>query len=808
MRLPLDWLAEMVDLPPDAELVEKLSLCGFEDVMVHGSGPDLSGIVIGRVERCERHPDADKLSVCSVDVGDGALRTIVCGAPNVAAGQKVAVVVPGKQLPDGTRIEQAKLRGVVSDGMICSTRELGLGDEHAGILVLDAGAPVGRPLPEVLPDPGRVLEVGITPNRGDTASAIGLAREIHAIFGGELRAPDTAPPETGAPASDSVAVAIAAGDGCFHYVARVVRGVRVGTSPAWLVRRLEAAGFRSINNVVDATNLVMLELGQPLHAFDLARLRGGRIDVRRAGAGEVIATLDGQRRTLDAEDLVIADARGAVAIAGVMGGADSEVNAATRDVLIESAHFHPTSVRKTARHHGLHSEASYRFERGVDREGIRRAADRAARLLAELAGGQVARGAVEARGHAAPRTESIRLAVPRVNRLLGTRLSASEARSLLARVGVEAGTEGDDTLIARIPSHRNDLQLPEDLIEEIARIHGYEEIPTTLPTAELRPVELPASWRLAERAKDLLAAEGFVELTTFPFVGERDLAALRLEPGDPRRVALRIENPMQEQDGLLRTLLVPSLLRVAHQNRSRQVDRLAVFEICRVFLPHGGPKEGRPPVQLAREPRSLGALLIPGEQRHLWTPEPPPPLFHVLRGVTERLLSGLGYMASLRGGGSVTYLHPGAQADIVIADRSLGTVGEIHPEVAAAFGIDAACAWLELDVDALAVAEQKDVRFREVSREPSIRRDLAALLDRAQSAGEILEAIRKAGGQDLVSVELFDRYAGEGVPAGRVSLAFRLVFQRADRTLSDAEVNQSVDRVVRMLANRFGAELR
>jgi phenylalanyl-tRNA synthetase beta chain len=808
MRLPLDWLAEIVDLPPDAELVEKLSLCGFEDVMVHGSGPDLSALVIGHVTRCERHPDADRLSVCGVDVGDGTPRTIVCGAPNVAAGQKVAVALPGATLPNGTRIERAKLRGVVSEGMICSTRELGLGDDQAGILVLDPAAPVGRPLREALPDSARALEVGITPNRGDTASAYGLAREIRAIFGGALRAPDTAPAETGAPAGDSVAVSIAAGDGCFHYVARIVRGVSVGASPAWLVRRLEAAGFRSINNVVDVTNLVMLEQGQPLHAFDLAKLRGGRIDVRRAGPGESIATLDGKRRALDAEDLVIADARGAVAIAGVMGGSDSEVDASTRDVLIESAHFHPTSVRRTARRHGLHSEASYRFERGVDREGVRCAADRAARWLAELAGGQVARGTVEARGHAAPRTESIRLEVARANRLLGTRLTLPEVRSLLARVGVEAGIESEGALVARIPSHRNDLQLPEDLIEEVARIHGYAEIPTTLPVAELRPVEVPTTWRLADRAKDLLAAEGFVELTTFPFVGERDLGALRLDPGDPRRVALRIQNPVQEHDPLLRTLLVPSLLRVAHQNRSRQVDRVAIFEICRVFLPHGGPQEGQPPVQLAREPLSLGALLIPGDLRPLWAAKPSPPLFHRLRGVTERLLSGLGYVASLRGGGSVTYLHPGAQAEIVIAGRSLGAIGELHPEVASSFAIDTACAWLEIDLDALAGASPRDARFREVSREPQVRRDLAALVDRDQSAGEILEAIRKAAGPDLVSVEPFDRYEGEGVPSGRVSLAFRLVFQRADRTLSDAEVGQSVDRVVRMLTNRFGAELR
>ncbi|MGH0028570.1 MAG: phenylalanine--tRNA ligase subunit beta [Myxococcota bacterium] len=810
MRLPLDWLAEWIDLPGDDAIVERLSLCGFEDTMVHAAGPDLSDIVVGAVTKREPHPNADKLSVCTVDVGDGEARTIVCGAPNVDGGQKVAVALPGTRLPDGTKLKRSKLRGVVSEGMICSQRELGLGDEHQGIWVLDASAPVGASLPSVLSADHKVLEVGITPNRGDTASVLGLAREIRAIFGGQIREPESAPEETGAPAADAVSLSIEAGDGCFHYVARVVRGVTVGPSPDWLRARLEAADVRSINNVVDVTNLVLLERGQPLHAFDLAKLRGGRVVVRRAGEGEPLTTLDGQERKLLASDLVIADAEGPIALAGVMGGADSEVGDATRDVLIESAHFHPTTVRRTAKRLGLHSEASYRFERGVDAAGVGIAADRAARLLAELAGGQVASGTVEARGDDPGHTGSVALPVAKANRLLGTDLSADQVAGLLERVGVSTTRQGqgdDATLVGRIPSHRNDLTLPEDLIEEVARIHGYENIPTTLPVGPLMPAELPAGWVLADRAKTLLAAQGLIETMTFPFIGEDDLAGLRLEAGDPRATALRLRNPIQERDGLLRPLLLPSLLRVAHQNRSRQVDRVAIFEVCRVFIPKG-KAEGDPPVELADEPLSLGALLIRGQDKHLWSEASPPPLFHELRGVTERLLTGLGYMASLRSGGSATYLHPGAQAEIVVAGKPVGSVGELHPGVAATFEIDVSCAWLELNLGALAAAEKKDVQFREVSREPSIRRDVAALLERSQPAGEVLEAIRKACGNDLVSVELFDRYEGRGVPEGRVSLAFRLVFQRADRTLSDAEIGKSMDRVVRMLTNRFGAELR
>jgi phenylalanyl-tRNA synthetase beta chain len=805
MRLPISWLEELVALPADDALVDGLSMCGFEDVMVHSEVPDLSAIVVGHVEQCERHPNADKLSVCTVDVGDEARRTIVCGAPNVAAGQRVAVACTGVTLPDGTKLKRSKLRGVVSEGMICSQRELALGDDQDGILVLDADAAIGRPLPEVLPPGERILEVGITPNRGDVASALGLAREIAAVFGGDPRVPETEPDERGAPAADAAAVAIEAPEGCYHYVARVVRGVRVGASPDWLRDRLEACGIRSLNNVVDVTNLVLMELGQPLHAFDLARLEGGRLCVRRATAGERIVTLDGQDRALDPRDLVIADARRPVAIAGVMGGADSEVGDATTDVLLESAHFHPSSVRLSARRHGLHSEASYRFERGIDREGVRRAADRAARLLSELAGGVVAPGVVEARGEDAPVTAEIRLETSRLNRLLGTDISRKEAAGLLGRVGVAAREEGEDALVATIPSHRNDLHLREDLIEEIARIYGYDRIPTTLPTAQLVPAEVPAAWSLAERTRDLLAAEGLVETMTFPFVSERDLESLRLPEQDPRRQGLRLLNPIQERDGRLRTLLAPSLLRVAQQNRNRRIDRVAIFEVCRIFLPRG-EEEGA--VSPANEPLTVGALVTRGQDRRLWGPADPPPLFFELKGIAERLLTRLGYVASLRSGESAPFLHPGAQAGLEVSGCAIGSVGELHPEVAAAFDLDVPGAYLEIDLTALETANRKDVQFREVSREPAIRRDVAALFERGCSAGEIVEGIRKAGGPDLISVEIFDRYEGEGVPGDRVSLAFRLVFQRADRTLSDAEVTKSLDRVVRTLTHRFAAELR
>ncbi|HEY8156860.1 MAG TPA: phenylalanine--tRNA ligase subunit beta [Myxococcota bacterium] len=801
MRLSLDWLAELVDLPADAELIEGLSVGGFEDVSVTATGPDFSALRVGHVLERAAHPNADRLSVCRVDVGAGDPLEIVCGAPNVAAGQKVAVALVGTRLPDGRTLERAKLRGVVSNGMILSARELGLSDEHEGILVLDPAAPVGAPLSQALRAAGRVLELGITPNRGDAASLLGVAREVRAVFGGALRLPESAPPERGAPARGAIAVSIEAPDGCHHYVARVVRGVRNLASPDWLQRKLEASGLRSRGVVVDVTNLVLLELGQPLHAFDLRELRGGQVRVRRARSGEKLATLDGETRELDPRDLVIADEGRAIALAGVMGGRETEVNASTVDVLIESAHFAAVGVRRSARRHGIRSEASYRFERGVDPEGVRRAADRAARLLAELAAGEVAEGTVEARGEPAPPAPEILLELARANHLLGTRFTAAQATALLARVEVTAREAEPGSLRCRPPSHRGDLRIPEDLAEELARIHGVDKIATTLPVGTLAPVSLPPLWALADRARDALVAAGLFECLCFPFVPEGDGDRLGLAPEDPRRRTLRVVNPVKEEEGRLRASLLPSLLRLARQNLDRQVDPIRIFEVSRVFHPQEEPE---PPA----EPLWLAGLLTAPRQKRLWQTSTPPPVFFELKGIAERLLIQLGCMASLREGAVQPYLHPGAAAAILADEQVIGSIGELHPDVAARFEIDVPCALLELDLERALRAPRRAVRFREVSRFPQVRRDIAVYVAREQRAEELLAAIAKTAGPDLHSVELFDRYEGAGVPEGRLSLAFRLVFQRLDRTLTDAEVASAVERVVRMLSHRFGGNLR
>ena len=797
MRVALGWLSEFVPVPPVDALAERLTTAGIEIEGIERTGPDLSGVRVGHVLEREKHPDADKLSRCRVDVGEGEALEIVCGAPNVAAGQKVAVALPGAELPGGVRIKKSKIRGVVSNGMICSARELGLGEGHDGILVLDPSAPVGKALPDVLRTGDVVFDFELTPNRGDWASLLGVAREVRALFGGALTLPPHAPAEQGEPAASRVALAIDDRAGCHRYVARVVRGVRIAASPKWIVDKLESAGVRAINNVVDVTNLVMLELGQPLHAFDLERTRGA-IRVRAAHAGEKLRTLDGQERALEASDLVIADDSGAIALAGVMGGAESEVHDGTANVLLESAHFHPSRIRKTARRLGLHSEASYRFERSVDPDGQRRAADRAALLLAEIAGGAVAPGVVEALGDPAPRIAELMLDPARANRLLGTQLTPAQMVALLARVDVAAEPKGA-LLRCALPRYRADLAIPEDLIEEIARIHGYDAVPASLPPAELAGVTLPPHRATLDAVRASLVGSGLTELMTFTCVDAAEHDALRLPAGDARRLSVRVVNPIHASQDSLRTQLAGTVLRAARNNLARQSGALRLFELGRVFAPAR-------PGELPREALQAVALLSAGEAS-VWD-RAETPVFFQAKGVAERLLADLGKPAVFAAGECEPFLHPSASGTFSVSGRPVVQVGELHPECAAAFEIGVAAALVAVDVDALDALKTPGPRYQEVSKHPRIVRDIALLLGRDVAAAAVLATLRRLGGASLTSATVFDRYEGKGVPEGKLSLAFRLVFQRPDRTLTEPEVAKTMERLVAALKQDFGGELR
>lgn len=819
MRVPCRWLRDYVEvgLDPD-ELAEALTGQGLAVDAVERPAP-FAGVVVGRVLAAEPHPNADRLKLCRVDVGDargqddwlGGPRPIVCGAPNVAAGQLVPVALPGARLPGGMEIGVAKLRGVESRGMICSAGELGLpavaGAPERGILVLPEGLAPGQDAVEALGLEEGILVLDLTPNYATHCqSMIGVAREVAALTGGSLRLPEARLKESGGPAAAVAQVRIEAPDLCARYVARVIRGVRIGPSPLWMQRRLEAAGMRPINNVVDITNYVMLEYGQPLHAFDLHRLRGERggpvsISVRRAGRGERMLTLDGQERELLESDLVIADGGGAVAVAGVMGGLHSEVVESTTDILLESAHFDPLSVRRTGRRLGLRSESSARFEKWVDPAGCAAAAARAAALMQELAGGQVLEGAVDV--YPRPAEERVVSMDPaRVNGLLGTDLRGEEMASLLSRLGLPARLEADGMYRVTIPSRRPDIDGEADLAEEVARLHGYNQIPLALPDS---PPLAPAPDGLAERldsVKELCLAAGFHEVVTYSFMDPQAPDRLGLAVASPERLAIPVVNPLVAEQGVMRTTLLPLLLDTAAANARRHHLDLALFEVGRVYLPTSLPL-----TELPREPARLGLLAMGHSEAISWLGPAREADFFVLKGVVEALLERFGLKGSFQAGSHPAF-HPGRTAVLMVDGQERGILGEVHPRVREAWQLPARLYLAELDLEGLLAAAPAARGYRPLPRYPANARDLAFALPRVTPAAQVEALIREAGAPLLADVSLFDVYEGEHVETGWRSLAYALVYRAADRTLTDAEVEEVHDRVRQALADRLGARLR
>jgi phenylalanyl-tRNA synthetase beta chain len=609
MRISLDWLSEYVDLPAPEELARRLTAVGLEVEALERLGQGLEGVVAARILSSVKHPNAEKLSVTTVDAGDGSPLQIVCGARNYAVGDLVPLARVGAVLPGGARIESARLRGVESFGMLCSARELGIDAEASGLLILPAGVAPGTPAARALGLDDVMLEVNVTPNRPDALSHLGIAREVAALLGRRARLPAARLAEAGAPAAGLARVRIEAPDRCARYAARVIEGVRIGPSPSWLSRRLEACGVRSISNVVDATNYVLLELGHPLHAFDLDRVAGAEIVVRTARPGEKLTTLDGKERALDPEDLLIADRDRGSALAGVMGGGDSEISGGTARVLLESAWFAPGSVRRTARRHGLKTEASFRFERGADPGMVIPAVDRCAGLIAELTGGTVRPGVVDAHPRPA-RPVEVRLRWRRPGEILGMEISEEEARRALAGLGFEERGGGADEATWVVPSWRVDVSIEEDLVEEVVRTRGYDAIPETLPAIAVETPAEPAEARAVGRVREALEAAGFAEAVNFSFVSEPDLAPLRYHAhadGGQLPLGISLKNPISADLAVMRTSLVPSLLRNAARNRAQRVDDLRLYEIARVYHPRTADAPGDEPS--AEGLRVAGVLL-------------------------------------------------------------------------------------------------------------------------------------------------------------------------------------------------------
>jgi phenylalanyl-tRNA synthetase beta chain len=796
MKVPLNWLKEYVDVSlPPAELAGRLTMSGTEVKGWQVVGGGWENIVVGQIVAINPHPDAERLTLPTVDLGTEQ-QTVVCGAPNLKLGDKVVFAHVGAQLIDGHtgkafRLKSAKIRGVLSSGMVCSEKEIGISDSHEGIMVLPADAPLGTPLADYLGD--AVLDLDITPNRPDCLSVIGVAREVAALTGKKIRLPEASYQETPPPISEQISIEIKAPDLCSRYSASLITGLKIAESPPWLQQRLLACGMRPINNIVDVTNYVMLEYGEPLHAFDYSQIKGKKIIVRRAGEGEIIVSLDGVKRTLSGETLVIADEERAVAIAGVMGGADSEVTNQTTAILLEAASFNPASIYHTGNTLGLPSEARLRFERGISPEMTIPALKRATQLIVQLAGGKAAKGLVDAYpGRKEP--EPIALSTDRVNAFLGADFTPEQMKKTLVSLDFDV-KPADSGFMVTAPYWRSDINLAEDLVEEIARIIGYDQIPTTMLREPIPRHNPDPIISLKRGVRYSLSGCGFQEVVTYSLTSLELIN--KLSPKSHPVKPLRVANPMTADQEYLRPNLRANLLAALAANRRHEAGGIRLFELGRVYQPR--------PNDLPEEPEMVCGLLSGPRFEESWHGEGAVFDFFDAKGVVDGLLSSLGVAASFEPNGDES-LHPGKQAAIVVKDKRLGVVGELHPKVAEAFELFGAVYLFEINLAALLPFTLARKLFQPIPRFPAIVRDVALVVGGGVSNRQVQDIIK---GFPLVSdVTLFDVYSGAKLPAGKKSLAYRITFQSPAHTLTDDEVNKVQQKILDKLAKQLGATLR
>ncbi len=809
MRVPYSWLREYCDpgMEP-AALADRLVMTGTEVERVETVGPPSGeGFVVGKVVKCEKHPKADRLSACMVETGDGE-RPIVCGAPNVAAGQTVAVALPGARMPNGEKLRKAKLRGIPSEGMILAADELELGDDHEGIMELDPGLAAGTPLAEVLPIGEPVLEIEVTPNRSDCFGVHGVAREVHAITGAPLAADpwaEDAPAEGEGEVGDYASVTVEVPELCPRFTARAFTDVTIGPSPLWLQARLAAAGQRPINNVVDITNYVMLLTAQPLHAFDLDEVPGGELIVRTASEGEKMTTLDGVERTFDAETVLVCDREGPSGIAGIMGGQRSEVSAKTTRVLLEVACWNGTNILRTSRLLGLRSEASARFEKQLHPALCLRAQAIASRLLVELCGAKLVPGTIDVAAEA-PEPRRLPLRASRVRGLLGMEISQDEQKTYLGRLGFEAEAEGEDLAVV-VPAERHyDVTREVDLIEEVARVHGIDEhLPTTLPATGDAVGGLSREQKLRRRAEDVLRDLGFDQVVGWSFTDPGEAGRLRIGGDDPRATPVLLANPLSEEQSAMRTTLLGSLLDIAARNAARGASDQALFESTRAYLqnPPTGLKPGdnsgnRPVDPLAghfagdqpapfAEPHRFAGVAVGALAERSWRGGGETADFFALKGVLEALGRQLGVELEFAPA-EEPFLHPGRSAAVSVGGVPAGWLGEVHPLVCRTWDLDAAVAFELGAAPLIAAATLGEEHYEDVTTFPAVYQDLAVVVPADIPASEVRAAVLAGGGELLHAAEVFDLYEGEQVGAERKSLALNLEFRAPDRTLTDEEV--------------------
>lgn len=802
MLLSINWLKEFVAFDiPAAAIADRLTMAGLEVDAIIPVGTEWDRVTVGEILQINRHPNADKLSLVKVQAGDRTY-SVVCGAPNIREGQKIPLALEGANLPNGVVIKKSKIRGEPSEGMICSETELALGTDTSGILVLPADAPHGNALADYLNLRDTILDVSITPNRSDCLSVIGLAREIAAIFNAPLRLPEHSLIESGDAIEKTVSVTIQAPDHCPRYTARLIRNVKIQPSPLWMQRRLINCGIRAINNIVDVTNYVLLEWGQPLHAFDLRYIQGNKIIVATARPGETFVTLDEIERKLPDNSLMICDEKRAVAIGGIMGGLNSGVLDDTTSVLLESAYFTPSSINRTSRSLNLKTEASLRFEKGIDINGVVPSLNRAAALMAELSGGAVASGYIDAYPSPLPESRPISVSVSRTNRIAGTQLSGPDMTDILHRLQFIVSESGTDELAVAAPSFRYDIAESIDVVEEIARINGYEHIPVTAPAASIACAPLNQALADTGLARSIMVAAGFSEVINYSFISPEMISSLGLTADDPRMNAVVIRNPLSSAQSVLRTTLLPGLLTNLKENISNAATTIKLFELGRVFI---ADPAGRQP----RETRMLAAVLAGlryGQQCFL--PQTPVDFFDI-KGAAFNLLSQLHIEPDrMITDAREPYLHPAKMLTLYMGDDRIGAFGEMHPDVLESFDIRDQVYILELDFDLLTSYAKEYLRYQLFSRHPAVFRDIALIVDENVSAGKIYDAMRSFNNKLITDIAVFDIFRGGTLPPGTKSLAFRIKFQAPERTLTDAEVNKIHDRLISFIAKETGAQLR
>ncbi len=809
MQVSMKWLKDYIDIEESAEeLAEKYTMAGIPVENVIRADEGLEKVVTGRIATLTKHPDSDHLQVCSMDIGEKEPLQIVTGAQNVKEGQIVPVALVGAHLPNGQKISKGKLRGVPSNGMLCSAEELHMDlsslteEQKNGIYILPEDTQTGIPVKDVLGLDDVTLEFELTANRGDCFSVFGLVREASVLTGKPVKWPEIKVREDDeAKAAEMVKIGIAAPDLCSRFSARVLKNVKLGPSPDWMQQRLEGAGIRAINNVVDVTNFVMVELGQPMHAYDYDEVAGHSLTARRAIAGENLHTLDDSSRLAKGDELVIADADKAAGLAGIMGGLETEITEKTTTVVLEAASFHGASIRRTARSCGLHSEASGRFERGVDVSQTMRALDRAAQLLQDMGACTVAQGIVDVYP-VQKEQAAVDFTAEQINSRLGTELPAEKMVEILESLGFTVQAQGPGYHV-QVPSWRNDVSCMEDLSEEVARIYGYDNIPSTLPLGRVMQGHQSDRQSFIDSIKSILTGLGMNEELSFSFTHPSMFDKLQIPEDSPLRQAVPIMNPLSDEYPLVRTTLISSIFENTVRNYSRKNEDIQLFEVAPVFYPKALPVTEQP-----MEFLKLAGLIMGRRSALGWNQGKEEVDFYDLKGIVEELLEKLSIQNYSVEAGSHYAMHPGKTALFKKGREVIAAAGEVHPAVAQAFGIPKKMYLFVMDIDTLMKYTAKSFHCEQLPKYPAISRDLAILVDHDAAEGDLEQVIVKNGGKYLKDVTLFDVYKGQQVEKGRKSMAFTLKFQSADRTLTDAEAEEAFQKILSALEAKFHAELR